>query len=155
VFRRVNGGERRTKLPRYKRHALIYTQHHGDGPYTCEHCGEIILKLGKRSRDGAIHHKNEDKLDNRIENLSVMHFGCHRSLHTSGDENPSKRPEIAAKISASLMGHEVTQATRDAVSRANKGNKYSVGRVYTPEMRERMRQAMIASYAHRKLEKNV
>lgn len=119
-------------------HHRSFIAANGEGPWDCASCGEEILKIGKRSRDGAIHHKNENKHDNDPANLEMHHFGCHRRLHTIGDINPAARPEVAAKISASLIGHEVTAETRAKIGAANKGNKYCLGRVVSDETKQRM-----------------
>jgi len=43
--------------------------------------------LGQQSDQYVIHHKNEDKLDDRIENLELLTFGQHTTLHkTKGDK---------------------------------------------------------------------
>ena len=42
-----------------------------------------------------------------------------------GDKNPAKRPESRKKISEALMGHEVSNETREKLSIINKGRKYS------------------------------
>lgn len=130
--------------PRYSglKHHRAFFAANGEGPWNCASCGEIILKIGRHSREGAVHHINEDKHDNRAENLEIHHFGCHRSLHVTGDKNPAARPEIAAKISAALQRHEVTQATKDAVSRANTGNIYCVGREMSVETRKRISESV-------------
>ena len=131
-------------MPRYRglEHHRSFIAANGEGPWNCSSCGEEILKIGKRSRDGAIHHKNENKHDNRAENLEMHHFGCHRRLHTLGTQNPSARPEVAAKISASLIGHEVTDETRAKIGAANKGNKYCLGRIVSDETKQLMKESI-------------
>ena len=46
-----------------------------------------------------VHHKNEDKSDNRIENLEVAEFGPHTAEHSRGrrhDEDARRRMEAFA-----------------------------------------------------------
>jgi hypothetical protein len=47
-----------------------------------------------------IHHKNENKSDNRIENLELMEGSRHRSLHMSTPERKERSRQIANKVRA-------------------------------------------------------
>src|SRR4051812_45632681 len=62
------------------------------GPWTCARCGEEITQLG-RSRDSLnVHHiNNEDREDNRLENLEPLHSRCHQAYHY-----PAKAEKMAA-----------------------------------------------------------
>lgn len=112
-------------MTRYSNHRKIFLDHNGPGPWDCELCDDKIVQLGKRRDDGQIHHRNEDKLDNRPENLVVLHFKCHRRHHMEG---VPMKPEVRAKISAANMGHEVDEETRKKIGDANRGRQSSLGR---------------------------
>ena len=58
--------------------------------YICEH--RLIMEeyLGRYlTKDEVVHHINENKQDNRIENLELMTKSEHRRLHTIGKKNPN------------------------------------------------------------------
>lgn len=59
----------------------------------CPFCGRDIsvndLMRGHKMDDLTIHHINEDRSDNRIENLVLTHRTCHRRFH--------KRKELVLK----------------------------------------------------------
>lgn len=116
----------------------IFLAHNGSGPWTCAYtpCGELIYVLGKRSREGAIHHKDEDKHNNDPDNLEIMHFGCHRRHHMVGH---IKAPETCQRLSDALQGHPVSAETRAKISAANRGKQSSLGRVPSQVTREKLR----------------
>jgi len=51
----------------------------------CYFCDKVIdlqsLSKGHEPDKLTIHHINEDRSDNRIENLEIAHRGCHRAHH--------------------------------------------------------------------------
>lgn len=67
-----------------------------------EHRYVMEQHLGRKlSRHEVVHHKNGDKLDNRIENLEVMSLTAHSKEHTTG---VPKSEDVKQKISDSLVG---------------------------------------------------
>ena len=64
--------------------------------YGFEHRFVWMLNHGKIPEGYVIHHKNGDKLDNRIENLECVKDSEHRQLH--GRRNPKLPQEVIAKI---------------------------------------------------------
>ena len=79
-------------------HRLIYEEHYGEIPK-----GHIV------------HHKNENKLDNRIENLELMTKKEHTILHSTGNTY--------------WLGKKHTKETKDKISKAHMGKKYSAERI--------------------------
>lgn len=80
----------------------IFVEHNGTGPWRCSYleCDKLVYEFGKRSTQGAIHHKDEDKHNNDPDNLEIMHFGCHRRHH--------------------MIARDVTATTRVNMSKAQK-----------------------------------
>jgi hypothetical protein len=66
---------------------------------TLEH-RKVWQEFNGQIPDGVIvHHKNENKLDNRIENLQLITKSEHNTLHHSGKRKPSrKRPKASSSF---------------------------------------------------------
>ena len=79
-------------------HRLIYEDHYGEIPK-----GYIV------------HHKNENKLDNRIENLELLSRAEHTILHSTGNQY--------------WLGKKHTEETKQKISKTHKGKKYSEERI--------------------------
>lgn len=79
-------------------HRLIYEEHYGEIP-----------------KGHVVHHKNENKLDNRIENLELLTKGEHTLHHSKGNTY--------------WLGKKHTEETKQKISKAHKGKKYSEERI--------------------------
>jgi len=64
-----------------------------------------MQQLIKRGEN--VHHRNENPLDNRRENLVGLTKGAHYAFHCAGEKNAAKRPEIKSKMIASAIGKHV------------------------------------------------
>lgn len=68
----------------------------GDGREVLEHRWIMEQYLGRALHvDECVHHKNGDKLDNRLKNLEVVDRATHTSLHQNegGERRPARCPE--------------------------------------------------------------
>ena len=65
-------------------------------PVIYEHRQVMEAHLGRDlTSDELVHHRNHDKLDNRLENLEVMPRGEHQRMHQLG--NTHRRDYLAAQ----------------------------------------------------------
>lgn len=109
----------------------IFLEHNGSGPWKCayEPCSELVYVFGKRSREGAIHHKDEDKHNNDPENLEIMHFGCHRRHH--------------------MIARNVSTETRANMSRAQQGRNAPSGWHHSDETKQKISNKLRGRYQGR------
>lgn len=62
----------------------IFMSYYGTGPWPCFFCDDDVTHLGDcGSEDGLVHHINHDHDDNRRENMTAAHHGCHTAYHNS------------------------------------------------------------------------
>ena len=108
-FTAFNGNQRYKQCQvegvRKQRHVVIWEKYHN-----------------KNVTDGQIvHHINEKKLDNRIENLECMHITKHNQKHHN-NRVPWNKGKECKNISQSLMGHSYSEKSkrRQAMSWFNK-----------------------------------
>lgn len=93
-----------------RRYFKVYHEHFGDAPWPCEYCGEVIEKHGKDKRDGVIHHRDNDEMNDDHTNLVMLHHDCHMRLHMVGVQKSS---EHAAKVNAANRGQHRTDDARE------------------------------------------
>lgn len=87
----------RKKLGRnVKRARRAFIEHNGSGPWQCYSCTKLVLKIGRDSRDGNIHHLDDDVTNDVPTNLVMMHADCHQRFH--GPPTEDERRRISAKL---------------------------------------------------------
>ena len=97
--------------------------------------GELVHRkiyekyIGKIPEGYQIHHINEDKLDNSLENIVCLSCSEHRKVHMTGEKNPMYgkhlSDEAKKKISMANTGLVRSEEAKMKVSRANKGRTMS------------------------------
>ena len=77
------GGERNDPYPRlfYSMRSIVLERDN----YTCQDCG---------NKGNAIHHKDENKNNNSIDNLVTLCVSCHTICHWKNHKNKSERREL-------------------------------------------------------------
>ena len=81
--------------------------HHRDDTEECRKYNEEHYELWGYNLDGTFEYGKY---------VVFMTQSEHASHHWTGDSNPMRNPAVCNKISKLLMGHEVTQETRDKIS---------------------------------------
>ena len=83
--------------------------------------------------DEVVHHKNEDRLDDRIENYEKMSKEAHDSLHRpqvveamrTSNLGKKRSKEVVEKVAAALRGRTATESARHNMASAKLGTKQS------------------------------
>lgn len=131
----------------------VFLMEYGDFPHPCYFCGgEVKGYLVPRDGQSAIvHHVDHDKGNNNPENLVPGHRKCHTDYHRLSPETQARQrasqlarwardgkivlsAESRAKISASKMGHEVSEETRAKIRATKAANPWRP----SVEVREKM-----------------
>lgn len=79
-----------------KRTRRVFEAANGVGPWLCHSCSESVVQIGRDSRDGNIHHLDEDVTNDSADNLVMMHADCHQRFH--GPPTADERRRISAKL---------------------------------------------------------
>ena len=79
-----------------KRARRVFTERNGTGPWPCYSCAELVQQIGRDSRDGNIHHLDDDVTNDTPKNLVMMHADCHQHLH--GPPTADERRRISEKL---------------------------------------------------------
>lgn len=89
------------RLHQAPEHARIFVRHHGrTGPFACEFCGEVVWLL-TGDGTGVVHHRDEDRTNNAITNLTAAHRRCHGKHHHAEREfSDEHRERISAALKA-------------------------------------------------------
>jgi len=82
---------------KHKRTLRNFYAVYGQGPWVCEDCSDEIEKIGVNTRDGNIHHRDNDVTNDDAVNLVVLHTDCHQRRHPVTDE-------LKVQISEKLRG---------------------------------------------------
>jgi hypothetical protein len=123
---------------RRARHA--FTEVYGKGPWNCYTCSILVIKIGRDTWDGNIHHIDGDVTNDVASNLVMMHTICHQQLH--GPPTDDQRRRISAKLKgrpSPTKGMTFSAETNAKKSMPGERNPF-FGKHHTLETRELMRQ---------------
>ncbi len=154
-------GVDRTRRKRSRYREIFFAQH-GFGPYPCDGCGDPV------SFDAVqVHHKDEDEMNDTVENLIAMHSECHTRKHMSQYwTGKTHTDEHRRKVSEAKTGTKLSEETKKKLSEAArkrapasaetraKISKAHKGKVVSAETRARLSESMKARHAAKRAEKS-
>lgn len=96
-----------------RKYQEIFFAAHGEGPFPCAFCPELVEYDVVQ-----IHHVDEDRTNNNIENLASAHGGCHTRHHLKGKPKTAEHAKNISlgKLAAGLAGYVVSEETREKIS---------------------------------------
>lgn len=138
----------------YTKYKAMWLAAHGNGPWPCYGCGDLVESLGGRTapETGLVHHLDHNHDNNVIENLQVMHHKCHVRHHNSERVVTDEARQNMSAAQKKRRASE-SQETRDKFVYAFKGRRHSEesirkmsdaqqGKVISPETREKIAAAV-------------
>ena len=89
-----------------------------------------------------IHHLDENKMNNSLENLVYLTHSEHAKIHSNGkilsEETKRKMSEAKKGKKHPLYGKQLSEETKRKMSEAKKGNKNMLGKHHTEETKQKI-----------------
>lgn len=115
---------RKERIRHSEGYSLLYRPNHPSAPnsgYVYEHRVVMEEHLGRfLRRDEIVHHINEDRADNRLENLELMTKAQHQVLHLGGGITDERIAELLGEgwsyskfIQIGVWQHRVLRIKRE------------------------------------------
>jgi len=95
--------------------------------------------MGRVKGCGVVHHKDEDRSNNDISNLAVMHRECHVSHHNKGKKWPPMTDEERKKRSIRQKEVFANPELREKLSQLRRGKPWSANRRAAQEARNKLK----------------
>jgi 5-methylcytosine-specific restriction endonuclease McrA len=118
----------------------VFVTQHGQGPWSCCVCSEEIMKFGRSTYDGNIHHLDDDATNDIPDNLVIAHTICHqRHFHPI---TLDMRDRISSKLKnrpSPTKGMKFSAETNRKKSHPGENNPF-FGKQHTGDSLSKMRQ---------------